>query len=194
MRRPSSSSGFTLLEVLVCSAVICVAVLGHAMSVLTGQRNSALMQERGLAFSTLQRFIERMRADTDWAGLYARLKAMSAESGRDANLTFLGPDESLPVRAPTDYYADFDAPSRLGTVEILVQVPITVAGGTGALREDAVAPRYGLPADLNGDGVIDDNPRDDDRLALPVVVHLRWRRPGASSQEIVATAWLKASN
>jgi hypothetical protein len=54
-----------------------------------------------------------------------------------------------------------------------------------------VLPRYGLPADLNGDGVVEASPRDDDYLMLPVVVRLRWRRAAEGSNEVVLATWLR---
>jgi prepilin-type N-terminal cleavage/methylation domain-containing protein len=193
-RRTNLRSGFSLIEVLICSAVLAIAVMGHALTVLAGQRDSVRSQERGLALSTLQRFIERLRGDNDFAGLYLRLKPLTAESAGDGGLTFLGPDPSLPMHPVTDYYADFVTPSTLGTVEVLVQVPVKNGAGGPALREDQQAPRYGLPADLNADGVADQNSHSADYRALPVVVHLRWTRPGGSQQEVVAAAWLRETD
>lgn len=100
-------------------------------------------------------------------------------------------DRSLPTRPVTDYYPDLGVPASLGTVTFLVQVPSAVIGGVPALRENIVAPRYGLPRDLNGDGVIDSNSRNQDYTALPVVVRLRWVRPGEQPHEVVLGTWLR---
>src|SRR5262249_41640837 len=147
--------------------------------------------ERGVAILTLERFVERLRADTDWAGLYARLRPLSSESAGDAGLTFFGPDLSLATHAPTTYYADFDVPARLGTVTVLVQVPSTTVSGVAGLRENEVAPRYGLPMDLNGDGSTDSATHDADTRVLPVVVHLRWQHKGRQANEIVVATCLR---
>ncbi len=192
--RSAGSGGFSLIELLVSATVIAVALLAHAASVVRHQRLSADGDERGTALLTAERFIERMRADTDWAGLYTRLRPLSVESTGDTTLSRLGPDLSLRTRAPTDYYADFSTPTRLGTVTVLVQVPSSTVSGVTALRENVSAPRYGLPADLNGDGSIDGNSRNSDYHALPVVVHLRWVHPGRDPQEVVVPAWLRGWN
>jgi type II secretory pathway pseudopilin PulG len=191
--RGRSSAGFSLVEVAASGAVLSIALLGYAASAVGHQKAAVDLSEKGVALLTLERFVERMRADTDFTGLYGRLRPLSAETATDAALTNLGADVSLAGSAPTAYYADFDAPARLGDVTILAQVPQTTVGGLAALRENASAPRYGLPADLNGDGVIDGNSRNADYMALPVVVHLRWTHAGRAPQEVVLATWLRST-
>jgi len=193
VRRVRSDAGFSLVEVAASAAVVSVALLGYAASAVGHEKAAVELSEKGVALLTLERFVERMRADTDFAGLYGRLRPLSAETATDAALTNLGADASLAGSVPTAYYGDFDVPARLGDVRILVQVPQGTAGGMAALRENLAAPKYGLPADLNGDGVIDGNSRNADYLALPVVVHLRWTHAGRAPQEIVLAAWLRST-
>jgi len=54
---------------------------------------------------------------------------------------------------------------------------ISVAGGPLQLREDLLAPEFGMPngRDLNGDGNIDQLDHSGDYQLLPVIVRLRWR-------------------
>jgi len=182
-----------MIEVLVSAVFLSVALLGYAASAVRHQVAAAELSERGVEFLTIERFIERMRADTDWAGLYGRLRPLSVETTGDATLSNLGADTSLAAQLPTAYYADFTVPSRLGTVRILVQVPSTTVAGVPALRENTSAPKYGLPRDLNGDGVIDGSSRNADYAVLPVVVHLRWTHTGRDAQEIVVPTWLRST-
>jgi hypothetical protein len=242
VRRPRRAGGFSLIDVVACTAIVTVALLGHAASVISHQTAAKEIGDRGLAQMTLQRFVERMREDSDWAGLYGRLRPLSVESTADTDLTHLGPDLKLTTYAPSTYYADFDAPERLGNVTVLVQVPVGAGSGaslqslidsiaqalnlslgtvtktkllslgasagvqldlggllggsgggsTGAgLYEDTDAPRYGLPADLDGDGFIRGATTTTAYHALPVVVHLRWQHPGRDPQEIVMSTWLR---
>src|SRR5205085_10628004 len=128
--------------------------------------------------ATLLHRVERPRGDPAGAALHARLRPKSTESTGDTGLTFSKVDTGLATYVFTSFYSDLTVPPALGTVTALVQVPSTVVGGTPGLHEDAVAPRYGLPYDLNGDGTIDGNARDADYVALPVVVRLRWKRAG----------------
>ena len=187
----SGSQGIALIEVLASMVVVSVGLLAYASSVLQNHKCSASAEERGVAVMTLGRFVERLRADTDWAGLYARLRPLSSESAGDANLTSFARNPSLTTYAPSAYYADFGVPASLGTVTVLVQVPSTTVDGIAGLRENAIAPRYGLPMDLNGDGAVDGDARNDDCAVLPVVVRLRWQHKGQAADEVVVATCLR---
>src|SRR5262245_40233094 len=190
-RRKRSSGGFTLIDGLIGTSILVISILGLVASAFSGRHLSRSVEERGVAFATLGRFVERIRADPDWTGLYARLRPLSAESTDDKTLASLSIDTSLATHAATAWYADFTVPTTLGTVTFLVQVPVATVGGVPALRENEVAPRYGLPYDLNGDGVIDGNPRDADYRSLPIVARIRWQRPGTATQEAILSTWLR---
>lgn len=190
-RRRRVEAGFTLVETLVGGAVLSLALLGHAASVATTHGMNGSVEERGIALQALSRFLERLRADPDWSGLYARLRPLSTESAADAGLSRLDVDLSLATHPVASYYADLEMPASLGTVTVLVQVPSKTVDSISALREDLVAPRFGLPYDLSGDGAIDGLSRDDDYRMLPVVVRLRWRHPPRAAQEVVVSTWLR---
>jgi Tfp pilus assembly protein PilV len=190
-RSACRSQGIALIEVLVSMVVVAVGLLAYGSSVLQNHKCSASAEERGVAVLTLERFVERLRADTDWAGLYARLRPLSSESTSDTTLKSLARDPSLTAYAPSTYYADFDVPASLGTVTVLVQVPSTTVSGVAGLRENANAPRYGLPMDLNGDGAVDGNTRNADCAVIPVVVRLRWQRKGRAADEVVVATSLR---
>lgn len=189
MRR--SQRGFTLIEVLISATVLVVAILGFVASAFASHGLSRTAEDRRIAVETLDRFVERVRADPDWAGLYNRLRPLSSESAKDKNLTWLGTDLSLQTWPANSYYADFIPPTTLGTVTFLVQVPVKTAGGVPSLREDENAPRYGLPRDLNGDALIDDDARAADNRVLPVVARIRWQHPGNSAHEVVLATVLR---
>jgi Tfp pilus assembly protein PilV len=189
--RQPPQAGFSLVETMVGNVILVVAVLAYVVCVLAGHRMNRATQDRALAIETLGRFVERLRADADWASLYARLRPLSSESSGDTALTRIGTDPTLTLHPITSYYADFSVPTTLGTVGFLVQVPSTTVAGVAALRENASAPRYGLPYDLNGNGVIDGNSRNGDYRALPVVVRVRCRRPGQQATEVVLATWLR---
>src|SRR5262249_53200209 len=157
-----SNAGFSLVEVLVASIVLVVAILGHASSVVTAHTLNQSTEERGLAMQTLGAFVERLRSDPDWAGFYARARPLSSESTTGTPSARLDTDLSLTTYSASTYYSDFVPPTSLGTVTFLVQVPSSTVGGVTALRENMSATRYGLPFDLNGDGVIDGNSRNTD--------------------------------
>lgn len=193
LRRVSPQAGFGLVEILFSSAILVIAVLGNASSVSTAHSTFRAVEERGRAVEVLARFLERMRGDDDWAGLYARLRVKSGESGEDTARTSLAVDSGLRTYAAADYYSDFNVPADLGTVTFLVQVPASTVGGLGlpTLRENQSAPRYGLPADLNGDGTINGDSREADYRVLPVVLRMRWTRDNGAVEEMVLPTWLR---
>jgi type II secretory pathway pseudopilin PulG len=192
-RRPRTQAGFGLVEVLFSAAILVIAVMGNASSVSSSHSGVRQVTDRSKALEVFGRFLEQLRGDEDWGGLYARLRTRTAEGAQDANLTHHGVDPSLATHAPTVYYADFTLPTDLGTVTFLVQVPASRAGaGTPlTLRENLVAPRYGLPADLNGDGTIASDSRESDYRALPVVIRMRWTRSNGAAEELVLPTWLR---
>jgi type II secretory pathway pseudopilin PulG len=189
--RRRAQRGFSLLEILVAGTILVIGILGHAASVLASHKMARTTADQGDATQTLGRFVERLRADPDWAGLYARLRSLSAESVSDSSLAYLSVDETLTTYPASSYYSDFTVPSDLGTVTFLVQVPSTAISGVAALRESATAPRYGLPHDLNGDGVVDANSRNSDYRVLPAVVRIRWQRSGQRAHEVVLATLLR---
>lgn len=191
-RRSCSQAGFGLVEILFSAAILLIAVMGNASSVGTAHSTFRAVAERGRAVEVLARFLERMRGDDDWAGLYARLRTKSQESAGDTARRELGIDPNLVMYAPTVYYPDFTLPSDLGTIQFLVQVPgLAVGPGLPTLRESQNAPRYGLPADLNGDGAITSDSRESDYRALPVVIRMRWTRANGAAEELVLPTWLR---
>lgn len=192
-RARSRAAGFTVVEFVVAMALLTLSVLANVASTGSARDLAQHESERGIALEALTRFIERLRADPDWAGLYLRLRSRSRESTFDTARTHLGADPTLPTYDATAYYADLEVPRTLGTVTFLVQVPAYNPGVllTPTLREDQPAPRYGLPADLNGDGVVAPTSRTGDYRVLPVVVRIRWQRRAQDPQEIVLSTWLR---
>jgi prepilin-type N-terminal cleavage/methylation domain-containing protein len=192
VRRRAGTRGLSLVEVLVAAAVVSIALLSHAASTLAGHRLTQSEESRSVALQFVREFLERIRADEDWAGLYARLVAQDAivEPGSTGGAGVVVTD--LPsLRAPTDYYSDCEVPASLGPVQVLVQVPFVLSGTTRVLREDQTAPAFGLPYDLSGDGVVDSLAHGADYLALPIVVTLRWTGPGEVPQTLRVSTWLR---
>lgn len=186
-------AGFGLVEVLFSAAILVIAVMANASSVSSAHTGTKSVNERSKALEVLSRFLERVRGDDDWAGLYARLRILSQEGARDTDLSSLAVDAALRTYPATRYYSDFSVPSELGDISFLLQVPASRAG-TGTpltLRESQVAPRYGLPSDLNGDGIVDGNSRESDYRVLPVVVRMRWTRANGQSEEVIVPTWLR---
>ncbi|MFM8980483.1 MAG: prepilin-type N-terminal cleavage/methylation domain-containing protein [Planctomycetia bacterium] len=138
------------------------------------------------------------------AGLYpARPNSKVPASSVNDHYGWLTPN---PVPGATDPYMPFEIPAALGEVGFSVEVPAwsTATDTRLMLRENKVAPRYGMNldytfdgkadgADLNGDGLVDGTAREDknDYKFIPCVVRMRWERRGKASQEIVMPMWLR---
>lgn len=175
-------SGFSAIEVLIAASVIALSILALASSVLAGHKFARTEEARSVALGTARAFLERLRADQDWEGLYARMWERVDPSKVASGTTW-------PVTA---YCADFPIPPALGPVRVRVDVPFTaVVGLPPVLREDAALPAYGLPYDLNGDGVLDEESRNDDYRALPVILSFHWEPPGGVPQSLRLGAWLR---
>jgi Tfp pilus assembly protein PilV len=179
-KTPRAQSGFALLDLVVAAAILAIALLGHASTVLAGHRLSRAVEHRTIALEAVRQFVERLRSDADWEGTYANLVAL-ASPGVGAN--------GMVGRPPTDYFADYVSPKELGNVRVLVQAP---RSGTD-LREDAVDAAYGLPYDLSGDGVIDAQPHQGDYVVLPVAIRFSWLAPGEGVQSVAVSTWLSGA-
>jgi hypothetical protein len=176
--------GIALIEAFLVVTILGMALLWHAATSLGSHRLIRAEGSQGVALETSRHFLERLRADPAWETLYARLAA-HLEDGP--------PAIGLP---PSAYYADFESPAALGTLGVLVEVPRAAAVGAAVadplvLREDAIADRFGLPFDLSGDGVVDDQPHDGDYKALPVIVTFNWTAPGDSPQTLKVSTILR---
>ncbi len=175
--------------------VLAIALLGHLASTGTEQRLSEQQRVRSSVLQTSRQFMERLRSDEDWAGLYSRLRSIQVATALDGK-TGTALQSGKLAWAPDDYFDGIVLPSFLDDLRVRVEVPMTpttvAAGGTAMrLREDANLTRFGLPKDLNGDGLIDADPRDNDYVALPVEVTFRWVLRGRGPRELRVSTWLR---
>jgi hypothetical protein len=175
---------------MVATAIVMIVILGHVSSTVAQHNLAQSQRARSEILRCAGEFLERLRGEEDWAGLYARLRYLQgnvASSGiadrtlADGRRTYL----------PATYFPGFVSPPPM---TVLVDVPSSPDEDTGVLilREDASLPDYLLPADLNGDGVVEASARDADYAFLPVRVTFRWDKPvqGGREQFTVLT-WLE---
>lgn len=188
-RRLRPQDGFTLIEVLIGTVVIAVALMGHMASTFAEYKLARTEQARSEALHVARQFVERLRSDEDWAGLYARLRELQlkAEQGTTQGERL---EDGRVAWPPQTYYPDFVLTDFLSTLVVLVDVPFDPLE-PGVLRENLVAPRYGLPADLDGSGTIDGESRLADYRVLPVVLTFRWRPNGDDAHQLRLSTWLR---
>ena len=188
-RRTPEQGGFTLLEVLIGTVVIAIALMGHMASAFSEYKMARGEQARSEALHVARQFVERMRSDDDWAGLYDRLRALQLLA--DSPGTFGDRlEDGRRAWPPHHYYPDFVLPTWLDSMVLLVDVPFDPQSPT-EFREDLPLPRYGMPTDLDGDGVIDGAPRHTDYRALPIVLTFSWRTNGEAAHEMRLSTWLR---
>jgi type II secretory pathway pseudopilin PulG len=191
-RKRPGQSGFSLLEVLFGGVILSIAFLGHAATSYSEHRLAGFETSRSEALHAVRQFMERVRSEDDFAGLYARLRTLqraAALPGKDGARLADG-RRAWPARA---YFPEFVTNATVRELGILVDVPFTTLdGGATELREDADMPAFGLPADLNGDGVVEATARDLDYRALPVVVTFRWTPRGEAPEELRVATWLRS--
>lgn len=182
-------AGFSLLEAMIGAAVLTVAMTAYVTGTLSHQSLAEDQTTRSQVLLLAEQFMERLRTDEDFAGLYDRCRINEdlAAAGTGTIFEFTSGAGAFP---PTTYYADFAVANPVG---VLVEVPSAPHPDTGlvVLREDITNEDFGLPADLNGDGAIDSDPRDDDYAAIPVVVHFIWPVRSRQTRELRITTWLK---
>lgn len=164
-------SGFTLLEVLVGGVVLTLGAVGMAGAMLSSLTLQRCESDAALARAAARRVLEELSA-ADFDEAFA-LYNQSTQDDAGLSLTARGCHfavTGLRVRPG-------DADGSCGRVVF----PAVVAGGVEWLREDVVDAPLGMPRDLNGDGVVNNQNRAADYQLLPVRVRVEWR--GARGDE-----------
>lgn len=189
-------SGFSLLDVFLGLTVLLVAIVSQAGSLVASHRLSIDEQARSEGLHVVQQLIERLRADEDWPGLYARLRTLSdaAEAGGPIPDT-VALDDGRRAYVPQAYFPDFSLSAALSECHVLIEVPSAPLDldpmGPAYLREDVTRPAFGLPADLDGDGALTGDALDATYVVLPVRMVVRWTPTGEASRELKVPTWLR---
>ncbi len=190
-RAPRPEAGFGLIESLIGVSILAMAMLGYISTTLSHQRLAEDAASRTQVHQVAREFLERMRGDPEWSTLYERVRALQIQSSV-AGLSGERLDDGRLGFPPAEYYPDMVVPRTLESLVLLVDVPHAPdEEGIKVLREDVTAPEFGLPADLNGDGKIDDEARDEDYVALPVIVTVRWTPNGESARQMRLSTGLR---
>jgi type II secretory pathway pseudopilin PulG len=192
----ASCRGIGLVELLIALLVLAVAVLGYASLVLGQHAASVSTETEGRTVQVVRDLMERLRALDDWPTVYDRLCAWEDQAQVAADPSTRLSDGRFAL-TPATCFPGFTPPPAATDLRILIEVPrfspatSGIGGRSWALREDVADGRFGLPADLNGDGVTDSDPRGGDYVVLPVHVRFMWRGPRGGIEERRIRTWLR---
>jgi len=157
-RATGRRSAFTLIEVTIVIAILSVAVGLFAQTMVASARIDPVSEETRIAAEAARMQLEDMRA-LDFAHIFATYNANPADDPAGAG------------SAPGAWFA------------VPGLVPVSGAPGVGrvvfptvggALSESVVDVTLGMPHDLDGDGVIDNDDHSTNAIILPVRVELEW--------------------
>ncbi|MBI5432104.1 MAG: type II secretion system protein [Planctomycetes bacterium] len=156
--------GFTLIEVMVCIVILSIAISGFTGSLVASLGMNRVQRETVLARQAAQEMLETMQGRT-FGEVFAAFNGSNADDG-----ALVGAAVGCDFAVPGLQAIDGDADGLPGEV-------LFPNGGNGPLwlAEDEVDAALGLPADLNGDGAIDNADHAADYRLLPVRVRIEWR-------------------
>ncbi|MBL8862444.1 MAG: hypothetical protein JNK02_10590 [Planctomycetes bacterium] len=169
------TAGFSILEVCMAIVTLTVTLVGITGSILAGDRLQYVNRESALAEDAARQMIETLRG-APFATVFARYNGTNV----DDPAGFVAPGADFAVdglRAAPD-----DPDGLAGRIEFPVD-PLA----PGVLREDLADAGLDMPADLDGDGVIDGANHSGDYRLLPVRVQVRWTGRSGVRQFTVET-------
>lgn len=169
-RRRGALRGFSLLEVMLTMTFFTVGTGAVMHALIVSMSLSRTLHERSAALDAAYSVIETMQGET-FDEVFARYNQVEGDDLPGS------PGSSFDVRGLTPQAGDADG--RVGAV---------IFPGDGiVLREDFEDRELGMPRDLNGDSVVDEDGHLTYRV-LPVRVRVDWRGAvGAQSVELVTT-------
>jgi hypothetical protein len=154
-----------MLEALIALVLFTVAAAAYAGALAATAESSADRRGTSLASSAARDIVERMRA----LPAHERFASYNSDPADDPGGAGTAPGALFAVAGLT--LLEGDADGFVGAVEF----PTT----QGVLREDSSDARLGMPRDLNGDTLIDDQPHNADYVILPVRVRIEHQVRGA---------------
>lgn len=156
-----SASGFTLVELLIAMTILSVAMLGAVGTLTQISSLAGSNRESTLAYQSARAMLERVQA----VPFEEALQRFNDDPADDP--AGPGSAEGMHFAVPGLNLQATDDDGFCGRV-------LLPGSGTTSLREDLVDAGFGLPADLNGDGVIDGVDHSADKILLPIRVQVEW--------------------
>ncbi|WP_419192399.1 hypothetical protein [Engelhardtia mirabilis] len=163
-------------------SVMMLAVVVYSQAITSGIGSNRGLEQSSRALAAARAQVEALRIE-DFADVYALYNSDAADDPGGAG-TAPGSGFAVPGLDPIPGDAD-------GVAGEILFPEGPVGLGVDGLREDLTTGGFGLPFDLNGDGLVNgDNVAADYRL-LPVCVRLEWRGP-STNESLEVRAWLSA--
>jgi type II secretory pathway pseudopilin PulG len=172
-----SRAGFTFVELTVGMVILLVSLLIFSSSVSGVAKQRAVNRETGLALTAARNTLETLRA-ADFHQVYALYNADPADDPAGAGSA---PGNRFVVPGLDD------APDAVGGFDGEIIFPSLDVAGDLQLREDLEVPALGLPRDLSGDSVIDDQDHSASYYILPVEIRVRWSGPNGTREYDMTT-------
>jgi len=162
-------AGFTLIEVIISSAVLVIGCLGLSAAITSSARLMELNRERGLAHEAARAELETLENST-FGDVFARFNATTA-------------DDPVGITSPGRNFAVAGLNAVRGDPDGLPgEVVFPTLGDLGLQLTEAYADaRFRMPGDLNGDGIAKAGAMTGVYSVLPVRVRVRWRGPTGNS-------------
>lgn len=150
-----------MLEIMVSIAILMVAVSGMASAMLSSMKLNRVNGETTLAHEAARQVLETVQSQ-DLADVFVLYNADPLDDPGGAGT---GPGAGFAVNGLGVQTGDADG--------LVGQVIFPTQGAQ--VREDVIDAGWGMPRDLNADGVVDGLDHTADYMLLPVRVRVQWR-------------------
>lgn len=162
--RSHRASGFTLIELMVGLAVFVLGVLGFTRTMVAMERAQLAARESARATQAARTILERIQAEA-FPEAFRRYNGSGADDPGGVNTA---PGKNFAVEGLSARQGDADGMPG----EVIFPSP---DGQPLVLSEGFVDARWGMPRDLNGDGVINAGANYATQYnLLPVRVRVEW--------------------
>ncbi len=157
---------------MVAVVLLTIAMLGFSKAFVSSMLASDTEREVRLATETARGIMESL-AGAEFEQVF---QLYNADPQDDPGGVGTAPGPSFDVVGLDPLSGDEDGQAG----EVLL--PIVEDVGGYQVREDLDLPELGLPRDLSGDGIVDDQDHSADYVILPVRIRVEWEGSGGPAQ------------